>query len=391
MRLGTAVPGEIGRVETQFFSFGSVDDPVTLRSGESLPGVTLAYETYGELNAERSNAVLVFHALTGSHHAAGYNPEIPEVGARWTEEYHQGWWDGFIGPGKAIDTDRYFVLCVNYLAGCYGTTGPSSLDPRTGRPFGSSFPRVSFADMVDVHLPLLNHLGIEKLHAVTGGSTGGLMAVSLSTRYPELVDIVIPIAAGVETTSLQRIHNYEQITAIETDPNFNGGDYYGGEPPNRGLALARMIGHKTFVSLRDLRLRARDEVMATKSASGYQMKHALESYMAHQGEKFIARFDANSYLRIMEAWQTVDLVHEAERDDLADLFIDCKHQRYLLFSIDSDVCFYPEEQEEMARYLELADVPYRWITVHSDKGHDSFLLEPELFSPHLTHTLAGGW
>ncbi len=378
----------VGLVETQFFTFGSADDPFVLHCDTELAEVTLAYETYGSLDADGSNAILLFHALSGSQHAAGYNPAIPEVGERWTEENHVGWWDGFVGPGRAIDTDRFFVVCANYLGGCYGSTGPASVNPATGRPYGHDFPWLCFADMVDSQLRLLEHLGIDKLHAAIGGSTGGVMVLSLATRYPDKVDIAIPISAGVQTTALQRIHNFEQINAIQNDARFSSGDYYGGPGPDGGLALARMIGHKTFVSLQALWQRARDEVIDQEDGAGmYRLNNPLESYMRHQGEKFVARFDANSYLRIMHAWNTYDLVGEAGRDDLGDLFIDCKHQRYMVFSIDSDVCFYPEEQEELVRYLEVADVPYRWVTVHSDKGHDSFLLEPSLYYPHLVDTL----
>jgi len=381
---------DIGLVETQFFTFGSEADPFVLNCGSELPEVTLAYETYGELNADASNAILAFHALTGSQHAAGQNPEIPEIGDIWTEENHLGWWDGFIGPGKPFDTDKYFVICANYLGGCYGSSGPTSINPRTGERYGSSFPTICFADMVDSQIKLLEHLGVSKLHAVTGGSTGGVLAQSLATRYPDMVDIVVPFASGVHTTALQRIHNYEQINAIQTDPNFNSGNYYEGPGPANGLALARMISHKTFVSLRDLRLRARDEVLDIDDGPGfYDLTHPLESYMRHQGDKFVKRFDANSYLRLMHAWQTYDLAAEAGLEDISDLFTACKHQRYMVFTIDSDVCFYPDEQQEMVRYLELADVPYRWITVHSDKGHDSFLLEPDLYAPHLVATLEG--
>lgn len=382
--------GSVGQVETQFFTFGSESDPFVLKCGSELTTATLAYETYGTLNEEASNAVLVFHALTGSQHAAGYNPRIEALGDLWATENHHGWWDGFIGPGKPLDTNKYLVICANYLGGCYGSTGPASIDPVTGRPYGGSFPEICFADMVDSQVKLLEHLGVSKLHAVTGGSTGGVMALSLATRYPDLVDVVIPFASGVRTTALQRIHNYEQINAIQTDPNFNSGDYYDGPGPAEGLSLARMISHKTFVSLRDLRLRARDEVLDIDDGPGYYgLTHPLESYMRHQGDKFVKRFDANSYLRLMHAWQTYDLVAEAGLEDLSELFTACKNQRYMVFTIDSDVCFYPDEQQDMVRFLEVADVQHRWITVHSDKGHDSFLLEPELYAPHLVATLEG--
>jgi len=382
----------IGTVETQFFTFGSEADPFPLRSGECLPEVTLAYETYGELNRARDNAILLFHALTGSQHAAGRNPRVPGIDGRWTDECHLGWWDTFIGSDRAVDTDRFFVVCANYLGGCYGSTGPTSIDPRTGRPYGSRFPAVSFADMVDAQVRLRQELGIEHLHAVIGGSTGGVMALSLATRYPDLVDIVIPIAAGVRVTALQTIHNFEQIVAIENDPAFEGGDYYEGVGPRAGLALARMIGHKTFVSLAAMEERARAEVVSRdEGPGGYRIRNPLESYIWHQGTKFVDRFDANSYLRIMEAWQTFDLVAEAGVEDLHELFRGVKRQRYEIFTINSDVCFYPDEQEELTRHLKAAGVPHRRITVHSDKGHDSFLLEPRLYAPHLRDTLSDPW
>jgi homoserine O-acetyltransferase len=381
----------IGLVATEFFTFGSAEDPFVLESGATLDEVTIAYETYGEPNRDRSNAILVFHALTGSQHAAGHNPAVPGVEHRWTEECQRGWWSLFVGPGLPIDTDRYFVICANYLGGCYGSTGPSSIEPATGEPYGSRFPQMCFADIVDVQVRLLEHLGIEKLHAVIGASTGGVLGLSLATRYPDLVDIVIPIAAGVRVTALQMIHNFEQITAIENDPEYRGGDYYDGTGPARGLALARMIGHKTFISLAAMEERAKSEVLSPAEGPGtYAIGSPLESYMWHQGKKFVRRFDANSYLRIMHAWQTFDLAAEAGVE-LTDLFLRCKHQRYMLFTIDSDVCFYPEEQEEMSHYLKLADVPFQRVTVHSDKGHDSFLLEPALFRPHLVHTLVDDW
>ncbi len=379
----------IGPVETRFYTFGSAAEPVVLSSGASLPEVTIAYETYGELNADRTNAVLVFHALTGSQHAAGINLSVPGIEGRWTAENHIGWWDGYIGPGKGIDTDEWFVICANYLGGCYGTTGPASLDPATGRRYGSSFPEVTFADMVDVHLPLLEHLGIARLRAVAGGSTGGLMVLSLATRYPDLVEVVIPIASGARTTSLQKIHNLEQITAIQNDRHFNGGEYYDASPPNGGLALARMIQHKTFVSISALKFRARNEVASHDGPGTYRLMHPVESYMWHQGTKFVTRFDANTYLRIMYAWQSVDLLAEASVSSFPELFAASRRHRYLVFTIDSDVCFYPEEQDELINYLESAGVEYDHVVVHSDKGHDSFLIEPDLYAKHLAAALRG--
>jgi homoserine O-acetyltransferase len=385
-------PGSVGITETEFFTFASRDNPFRLKSGGELSEVTIAYETYGELTPEHDNAVLVFHALTGSQHAAGFTPSVPGVGERWTDECQEGWWDRFIGPDKAIDTNRFFVITANYVGGCYGSTGPSSTNADTGKPHGSAFPTVGFCDTVDANVALVEHLGIERLHAVIGASTGGVMCLSLATRYPDLVDIVIPIASGVELTGLQTLHNFEQIVAIESDPAFVGGDYYGrSEQPDDGLALARMIGHKTFISLDFLEERAHTETLDGDGPGSYRIRDPLESYMWHQGSKFVSRFDANSYLLNMKAWQTVDLVEEAGVENLTDLFSRCAHQRYMVFSIDSDVCFYPEEQDVLEFHLKAAGVPHRRITVHSEKGHDSFLLEPGLFAPHLTDTLVNPW
>ncbi len=378
--------GSVGRVETRFHT---LDGPFTVQDGDTLAEVTLAYELYGRINEARDNVILVFHALTGSQHAAGYNPDVPGLDGRWTEEMHHGWWDGFIGPGKALDTDRYAVLCVNYLGGCYGSTGPASTNPTTGRPYGSSFPKLTLTDIVDSQMRLLDELGIERLHAVTGGSVGGMACAVLATRYPDRVRIVLPIAAGFETTTLQVLHNFEQMFAIITDPEFKGGDYYGGPGPELGLALARMIGHKTFVSLSALRERARSEIVRGEDLGGYRVGHHLESYMLHQGQKFVKRFDANTYLRIMTVWQQFDLVKEVGAGSLPELLARCRHQRWMVFTIDSDVCFYPDEQEAMVAELKRAGVPVRRYTVHSDKGHDSFLIEPELYSALLADVLAG--
>lgn len=389
--MGALADTSVARVESSVFVLtGQGEEPYRLRSGETLGAVSLAYEAYGELNGARDNAILVFHALSGSQHAAGYNPSVPGAGKRWTEECHLGWWDDFIGPGKALDTERYFVLCANYLGGCYGSTGPASISARTGRPYGASFPRITFSDTVDTQVRLLHHLGIERLHGAIGGSLGGMLCLDLATRYPDRVNTVVPIATGVATTPLQRIHNFEQIRAIERDPYFRGGEYYQGPPPLDGLALARMIAHKTFVSLQTLEERARLELHgATRDGGWYTISHALESYMLHQGSKFARRFDANTYLRLLDAWQSFRLTASEETDALVDTFRACRHQQYLVFSIDSDVCFYPEEQEELVRVLKRAGVPSMRLTVHSDRGHDAFLLEPELFTPHLVHTLNG--
>ncbi len=369
--------------------------PYELRNGSVIPQVTLAYQTFGRLNAARTNAVLVFHALSGTPNLAGNNPKGPDgpENRYWSDECQAGWWDEFVGPGKALDTNRFFVICINYIGGCYGSTGPASLSPETGQPYGASFPQVRAADIVDSQVKLLDALGIEKLHAIVGPSIGGLLCLSLATQYPDRVNIVISIASSLSISALQRLVIFEQVLAIENDPHFNGGDYYAHEPPNRGLALARMISHKTFISLSTLERRARREVGSFgQTLAWYELDSPLESYILHQGMKFVQRFDANTYLRILEVWQKFNpyLGLDLPKNTPEHLLAPCRNQQWLIFSIDSDVCFYPDQQEELAHALRDADVPYMHITGHSGKGHDAFLLEPGLFSPHLQFALGGG-
>jgi homoserine O-acetyltransferase/O-succinyltransferase len=377
-------PSPLHNAETRFLKFATPDEPFPLAGGDSLSEGVLAYETYGQLNEARSNALLVFHALSGSQHAAGWNPAVEGLGERWTDECQTGWWNDFVGPDKAIDTDSFFVICCNYLGGCYGSTGPSSINPETNRPYGAGFPRITFSDIVGSQMRLLDQLGIQKLHAAVGASLGGILALNLATRYPDRVAKVVQIATGATTTPLQRIHNFEQVYAIENDPAFNGGDYDPAAQPNRGLAVARMIGHKTYVSLTAMQERARDELVSpADNLAWYQLSSTLESYMLHQAQKFTRRFDANTYLRIISAWQRFDLAADCRTASLEDAFVRCRGQKFLIFSIDSDVCFYPEEQALLAEHLKNAGVDATRITVHSDKGHDAFLLEPTLFQAYL--------
>ncbi len=373
-------------VRTQFFQHpGSF----ALVSGQELGGFQLAYETYGQLAHDRSNAVLVFHAMTGSQHAAGRNPAVPGLRVHWNAECQEGWWDRFIGPGRALNTRKYFVICANFLGGCYGSTGPTSEDPQSGRPYGGNFPSLTTTDILRSQILLLDHLGIERLLAAVGGSIGGLLATELAVRYPERVCGVVPIASGASVTTLQRLLNLEQILSIQNDPHFADGHYYSGPSPSAGLALARMIAHKTFISLRAINERARKEIVRPRDdLTGYQPQSNQESYMLHQGRKFTERFDANSYLRIVEAWQTFDLQRGFPGLSRVEIFRRAAQTRFLLFTIDSDVCFYPEEQEQMAAELKTAGVPHLRSTVHSEKGHDSFLLEPELYKAQLAHFLA---
>ncbi len=375
---------------TQFFHTGSPEHPLRLRGGGNLPGVRIAYESWGELNADCSNAILLFHALSGSHHAVGFNDHIDGVGEFWQPELHQGWWEDMIGPGKALDTNRYFVVCPNYLGGCYGSTGPASINPASGKPWGSAFPAIAAADQVEIAERLLDHLGIGKLHAVVGPSVGGLIALTFATRCAERVRNVIAIASGFKTTVLNRLILFEQILAIENDPYFNGGDYYEGSPPLYGLALARMISHKTFVHLDAIERRARQDVVQPDDVlAWYRVRDQFQSYMLHQGKKFVKRFDANTYLRIIDLWSRYNATDEGDAETPEALFerSQAAGQRWLVFSIDSDFCFYPEEQTELMKHLHAAAVDAMHITVHSDKGHDSFLLEPNLYTPHIAWML----
>ncbi len=377
------------RVETQYFTFAEPPgEPFLLEEkGARLGPVTLAYETYGTLSPERDNAILLFHALSGSQHAAGYNPDVRDGQQIWTQDNHVGWWEDFIGPGRALDTERYFVICANYLGGCYGSTGPASIDPATGKPYGGSFPVITVGDVVNSQLRLLDHLGIETLLATIGGSLGGMMALDLATRHPQRVRCVVPIASGARATTLHKLTNFEQIFAIEEDPHYHRGHYYDCQPPRMGLMLARMISHKNFVHLRVMEDRARGEIkQETEDLKGYRLRHQIESYMLHQGKKFVRRFDANSYLRILQMWQHFDLT-AGTGGSLVAALRPCRHHRWLIFTIDSDVCYWPEEQAELAEALAALGASYQYLTVHSYKGHDSFLLEPELFTPHISYIL----
>ncbi|MDK2973605.1 MAG: homoserine O-acetyltransferase/O-succinyltransferase [Candidatus Sumerlaeota bacterium] len=372
---------------TQFLEVATREEPFVLQNGSRVGPVTIAYKTYGTLNASKTNAILIFHALSGSQHVTGFDPY--GVGRFWGEECQIGWWSDFVGPGKAIDTDKFFVLCCNYFGGCYGSTGPADINPETGKPYGREFPYPTVSDIVDTQVRVLDALGIETLLAAIGGSMGGFAASDLAVRYPTRVRGVIPIASGLRATVLAKALNFEQIYAIAEDRHFNGGDYYEGKAPWRGLLLARMISHKTFISLDYLERRAREVIIQpTDILSGHLLEHKVESYMLHQGRKFIERFDANSYLRIITAWQSFDLPKTVADGDVTRALSACKDQRWLVFSIDSDVCFYPREQKEISDGLKANGIEHWYLTVHSDKGHDSFLLEPELFSPHIVFMLA---
>ncbi len=375
---------------TRFLKVATAGKPFVLHNGEMLGPITIAYETWGRLNEAKDNAILIFHALSGSQHAAGHDPAGPGTGF-WTPENHAGWWDAFIGPGKAMDTDHFFVICCNFLGGCYGSTGPATLVPGTSRPYGRAFPFPSISDCVDMHLRVVDHFGIKRLHAAIGGSMGGFCVMDLAVRYPGRLHCAIPIASGLRATVLAKALNFEQIFAIAEDRNFRGGDYYGHELPWRGLALARMISHKTFVSLEYMEQRARNVIIQPDDLlAGYLLEHKIESYLLQRGKSFVARFDANAYLRIINMWQSFDLPAQIAGGDVRETLAPCRGQKWLIFTISSDACFYPEEQREIADGLKANGIDFQYITVHSDKGHDSFLLEPDLYAPQMRFNLRGG-
>ncbi len=380
-------PQDTVRVKTQFLEISTEEKPFQFSDGQKLHPIVVAYTTHGRLNEKKTNAILVFHALSGSQNVAGFDEEGPGNDL-WTKDCQLGWWDAFVGPGKGIDTDKYFVICCNYLGGCYGSSGPSSVNPSTGKPFASAFPYPTVSDIVDSNIHILDHYGIQTLLSVMGGSMGGFCALDLACRYPRRVQCVVPIATGVRATVLAKALNFEQIYAIEEDRNFNGGEYYDSEPPTSGLTLARMISHKTFVSLSLMESRARKTIVQPDDyLSGYSLKHQIESYILHQGRKFVKRFDANSYLRIVNTWQSFDLPQQLAGGDIRKTFSRCHSQDWLIFSINSDVCFYPDEQIEIAEALKANQIDYQHITVHSEKGHDSFLLEPDLYIPYINYKL----
>jgi homoserine O-acetyltransferase/O-succinyltransferase len=324
----------LGQIESRFATIATPENPFVFRSGERLDHVEIAYETYGELNEDKSNAILLFHAFSGSQHAAGLNPGTG-TNPFWTQECVPGWWDPFIGPGKALDTDQYHVICANYLGGCYGSTGPSSIDPATGERYGAAFPHVAVTDIVRSQALLLDQLGIRQLLAVVGPSTGGLGAVTFATTYPGRVRLVIPIATGVRTTVLNRIILLEQILAIENDPRFRSGAYYETGAPETGLALARMISHKTFVHLDAIERRASNDVVHPEDRfSWYRGPRSRRELHAPPGEKIhrpIRRQHLPADLRSLEPLRSRHRRRGRRSLELFGRSRDAGHQ-YLVFS-----------------------------------------------------------
>ncbi|CAI9409578.1 homoserine O-acetyltransferase MetX [Aestuariimicrobium sp. T2.26MG-19.2B] len=353
-------PG-LGLVTTHNVRLFDEDQPLELASGATLGPVDVAYETYGTLNAARDNAVYICHALTGDAHAAG-----------WHEgDRRPGWWDNLIGPGRAVDTDRWFVVSSNLLGGCQGTTGPSSTNPATGRAYGLDFPLVQMSDFVDVHLALARHLGIETFHAVVGGSLGGMQALQWALQAPQTLQRAVMIASSSRLTAQNIAFSAVGRQAIMRDENFHAGQFaQHGHNPDVGLAIARMMAHITYLSEEAFQTKfGRDP--QTEPTPGFGIDFAVESYLDHQGEAFLSRFDALSYLYLTRVMDYFDpFADPAALTRLLDDPVD-----FLVMSFDSDWRFSTEHSRRIVRVLEQAGLPVSFREVRSDWGHDSFLLE----------------
>lgn len=344
------------------------DEPLELENGGALPAVTVVYETWGTLNADRSNAVLVCHALTGDSHAASHGAEDDP-----------GWWELFIGPGKPVDTDRLFVICSNVLGGCRGTTGPNAINPATGAYYGSDFPAVTIGDMVAVQRRLVAHLGIEKLLAVIGGSMGGHQALCWGTRHSETVAGVVLLGTSPRLNSQSLAFDVVGRNAIYLDPDFNGGNYYdAARKPDVGLAIARMLGHITYLSPQSMK----EKFEATRDTpwdidTVFEKEFSVGSYLAHQGQKFTERFDANSYLLLSMAMDQFDIGGSC--DELAASFAETG-SRWLIVSFDSDWLFPPAQSRDMVESLVRDWKAVSYCNVDSSCGHDAFLLPDDIDS-----------
>jgi homoserine O-acetyltransferase len=344
--------------------------PLTLDCGVELGPFSVAYHTYGELNADRSNAVLICHALTGDQHVASTHPITGKP----------GWWHLMVGPGKVIDTERYFVISANVVGGCMGTTGPKEIDPRTGKPYGLNFPVITIADMVRAQAMLLDHLGIEQLFCVTGGSMGGMQALQWAASHPERVFSAIPIACAARHSAQNIAFHEVGRQAIMADPNWRGGDYLlHGATPRAGLAVARMAAHITYLSETALHRRfGRALQNRERITYGFEADFQVESYLRHQGSTFVDRFDANSYLYITRAMDYFDLAAE-HGGLLAAAFAKTK-TRICVVSFTSDWLFPTAESRAVVHALNAAAANVSFVEIDTDKGHDAFLLhEPELF------------
>lgn len=355
----------VGVVQKQSFSFAQPPEKMKLESGAFLGPIDVAYETYGELNPDATNAVLICHALTGDSHVAGYYS---------AEDSKPGWWENMVGPGKGIDTDRYFVICSNILGSCMGTTGPCFINPETVEPYGLDFPMVTIGDMVRAQKALLDHLGIRRLMSVIGGSLGGMQALEWSIRYPEMVDSVIPLATTTKHSALAIAFNEVARQAIMADPNWSGGKYYSGETPKLGLALARMIGHITYLSDESMRQKFGRKLQdKTDFSFNFDADFQVESYLRYQGAKFVERFDANSFLYITKAADYFDLEKQHGNGSAVQAFSKAE-SRFLVISFTSDWLYPTYQSRTMVQAMKKSGLDVSFCEIEADWGHDAFLL-----------------
>lgn len=368
----------VGFTETQTVTLFEPPDSLQLASGQQLGPVQVAYETYGRLSPERDNAIFICHALTGDAHAAGW---------RTPESRKPGWWDALIGPGKGLDTDRYHVICANVLGGCLGTIGPSSINPQTGEPYGPDFPFVTVADIVQVHQRLTESLGIDRLLAVIGGSLGGMQVLDWAVRFPQTVKSAIVLAAGAKLMAQGIAFNAVGRRAIFTDPAFHDGSYYEhNDKPRFGLALARMIAHITYLSERSIEAKFGRRLQHSEELTYDLQKETefqIESYLHYQGQQFVERFDANSYLTLTRAMDYFDLAGGHESLTAALL---STNARFLIASYTTDWLFPTIQSRELTRALIEAGKHVSAVEFDSPFGHDAFLIDREI--PELERLIA---
>ncbi|MEO5377963.1 MAG: homoserine O-acetyltransferase [Magnetococcus sp. DMHC-6] len=372
----SSIPQSVGLVTSQTIEIFNDGTALQLDCGASLAPVQVTYETYGTLNANASNAILICHALSGNAHAAGRH--LPT-------DRKPGWWDNFIGPGKPFDTDRFFIICSNNLGGCDGTTGPSSINPETGKPFGLRFPMITIGDMVRLQKKLIDHLGITRLLAVAGGSMGGMHAIQWLLDYPHDIVASVIIASTPRLSAQNIAFNAVARQAIMVDPNFNNGDYYDGNRPTNGLALARMMAHITYLSEKGLhskfgrRLQDRDAL-----SYGFEPDFAVESYLYYQGSTFVHQFDANTYLYITKAMDYFDPFPNPETTAKR---IQATNARIMIMSFDTDWRFDTSRSKELVKILNWHKKNVSFEQFPSPHGHDAFLIDAPLYKQSLTSFL----
>ncbi len=358
----------------------AADRPLRLDSGARIEGLDVAYNTYGRLNEARSNAVLVCHALSMDQHAASRHPITGKP----------GWWDQVIGPGRPLDTDRLFVICSNVVGGCSGTTGPSSIDPATGEPYGLKFPMVTVADMVRAQAMLVEALGIEKLFAVVGGSMGGMQALQWAADYPERLFSAVCIACAPRHSAQNIAFHEVGRQAIMADPDWRGGDYARqGVRPEKGLPVARMAAHITYLSEQALQRKFGRELQRDGLSWGFDADFQVESYLRHQGAAFVDRFDANSYLYITRALDYFDLA-ASHGGSLAEAFRRARDVRFCVFSFTSDWLYPTPESRQIVRALNAAGARASFVEIETDKGHDAFLLDEPVLHAALDGFMRSG-